>query len=304
MANSEWFGYFAALGTALSLALSSLFTVRPLQKLGVIRFNTLRMLMVFLMLAAVSAISGLDVTPTSTQVGALLLSGFVGIFLGDTLLFSAISRLGPRIAGLLFATNAPISFLLDWLVLGSNCTLTNLLGVIFVTTGVMIAIAFRHRKPGHTRNEWEKIVGSVKIATLIGLGAALCQALGTLIAQPVIKAGIDPVFASMLRVITGFLGLFVTIVIRGQNNFEVHERLVFRDYAHIAMSGWLAMGLGMTLLLWALDHAAMGIVATLSATTPILLLPLLWLVSKQHPTQYDIIGAITVVAGTGLLFLT
>ena len=53
-------------------------------------------------------------------VAPLVLSGLIGIFLGDLLLFTAVGRLGPRRAGVLFALNAPIAALLGWLVLGET----------------------------------------------------------------------------------------------------------------------------------------------------------------------------------------
>ena len=48
----------------------------------------------------------------------MLWSGLIGIFLGDTLLFFALRRLGPRRTGALFAMNAPMAALLGWAVLG------------------------------------------------------------------------------------------------------------------------------------------------------------------------------------------
>ena len=54
------------------------------------------------------------------NVAPLVVSGVIGIFAGDTLLFAALNRLGPRRAGILFALNAPIAALLGWLALGET----------------------------------------------------------------------------------------------------------------------------------------------------------------------------------------
>ena len=62
------------------------------------------------------------------------------------------------------------------------------------------------------------------------------------------------------------------------------------------------MGVGMTLLLFALSGGEVGIVATLSATTPALVLPLLWWKTGDMPPPLAWLGAALVVAGSGMIF--
>jgi drug/metabolite transporter (DMT)-like permease len=66
-----------------------------------------------------------------------------------------------------------------------------------------------------------------------------------------------------------------------------------------AMIGLL---LGMTLFLYALQGPATGIVATLSATSPVIILPLLWLRTGQRPSGLSWLGAGLAVLGLGLIF--
>ena len=110
----------AALGAAACWALSGILAPGPIAHLGALAFNRWRQVFAALMFAAVVLASG-----TWRQFGAdtvvpLVLSGLIGIFLGDSLLFTAVGRLGPRRAGVLFALNAPIAALLGWLVLGET----------------------------------------------------------------------------------------------------------------------------------------------------------------------------------------
>jgi drug/metabolite transporter (DMT)-like permease len=69
------------------------------------------------------------------------------------------------------------------------------------------------------------------------------------------------------------------------------------------LSGILAMGIGMTLLLFALSGGKTGIVATISATSPVLILPMLWLRTGERPAAGAWAGAALAVAGMALLFL-
>ena len=76
-----------------------------------------------------------------------------------------------------------------------------------------------------------------------------------------------------------------------------------RVAAMTALTAFLGLGVGMTLLLYALAGGKVGIVSTLSATSPVLILPLLWLRTGQRPGGGAWAGAALVVAGMALIFL-
>ena len=63
------------------------------------------------------------------------------------------------------------------------------------------------------------------------------------------------------------------------------------------------MALGMSLLLIALQQADAGIVATLSSTSPVMILFLIWLVTKKIPTTGAWIGTVLAIIGSGLIFI-
>ena len=69
------------------------------------------------------------------------------------------------------------------------------------------------------------------------------------------------------------------------------------------LSGFLGMALGMSLLLIALQNADAGIVATLSSTSPIIVLFLIWLLTNKMPSLGSWIGTIIALVGTGLIFV-
>ena len=59
----------------------------------------------------------------------------------------------------------------------------------------------------------------------------------------------------------------------------------------------------MSLLLIALQKADAGIVATLSSTSPIMILFLIWIITNKIPTLGAWIGTVTAIIGTTLIFL-
>jgi drug/metabolite transporter (DMT)-like permease len=60
--------------------------------------------------------------------------------------------------------------------------------------------------------------------------------------------------------------------------------------------------LGMTLFLYALQGSQTGIIATLSATSPVIILPLMWLRTGQRPSGKSWAGAGLAVVGMALIF--
>lgn len=293
----------AALGTAVCWAVTSLISARPAGYLGAVAFSRLRQISVALLLAVIVAVTGRWQALGTHEIGLLLVSGVVGIFVGDSLLFSALNRLGPRRSGIIFSLNAPIAALLGYSFLGESLSWPARAGIAFCVAGVMLAILFG-RRPGQSPGQshtLEQVKGRLWVGIALGLGAALGQAIGSVIARPLMASGVDPFVASLLRV--GVAGLLLSgLMLLPLPDIRQRNPLT-RDIAlRTVGSGILAMGIGMTLLLFAFSGGKTGIVATLSATSPALLLPLLWITTKEKPAAGAWAGAGLVVCGVALLF--
>ncbi len=290
----------AALSAATCWAIGSIVSVMPVERLGTIGFNRVRMLIVFAMLGSYVSIFGGWETIRQDQIAEILLSGLIGILLGDTALFATMNRLGPRRTAILFSTNAPMSTLLGWIFLGEALSPTALVGTLFVIAGVILAIVYGKRRD--QMHKWEEVKGPLIIGVGIGLLAALGQSVGSLIAKPIMVSGADPFAVSAMRVGITALGLVILSSAPVQA-FKLRNKLNTTIVTHILISGFLGMCVGMTLILYALAKGDVGIVATLSATTPVIMLPFMWMRTKERPAIGAWIGALIVVVGTGLIFL-
>ena len=71
----------------------------------------------------------------------------------------------------------------------------------------------------------------------------------------------------------------------------------------VAFNALLSMGIGMTLILQALKQGDAGMVAMLSSISPVVVVPLLWLVYKRRPALGAWLGAVMTVGGTILILL-
>ncbi|MGL4490621.1 MAG: DMT family transporter [Rhizobiaceae bacterium] len=291
--------YLAALGAALSWAVSAIISANPSTALGSIAFVRIRMTMVFFMLAAVLIVSGGWRSVEAGHITPTFISGLVGILLGDAALFASMNRLGPRRAGILFSSNAVFSVILGWMFLGEKLGIITLTGITIALTGVAFAILFGKRS--NDAHQWEAVKGSLATGIAIGLFSGLCQAIGSIVVRPVMETGVDPVAVAAIRVGIASLGLTIAMY-AGVKAARAQTALTPKLGAQVALSGFAAMGVGMTLLLFALRGGNVGIIATLSATTPALVLPLLWWKTGDCPPMLAWLGAGLVVVGSGLIF--
>ena len=297
----------AAIGAGICFAVSPFFSIQAVKALGPTRFNKWRMTIVFFMLAAMSVFTQGFTSVLLDWWLVIVLSSLVGIFLGDTLLFWGLKRMGPRRNSVVFALNAPLTVVLGWLFLEEKLPFAVLFGTFLITSGVITAVAFgRQRKQLHSLEETQ---GRLITGVAITFCSALCQAVSLILVRPAMEAGIDPVAASAVRVGIAAVCLWSMAMIisagRKQRKISSPAKVPMnRLYLmQITASGFFAMALGMSLLLFGLKGGDTGVISTLSSITPIAALPILWIIMKTPPAPSAWIGAILAVSGTATLFL-
>ena len=292
--------YFIATIAALCWAVASLISADVTRKIGGLAFNRLRLFFVSIMLIGYTFYLDTWNTINHEFLFTILFSGIIGIFLGDTLLFIALQKIGPRRNNILFSLAAPFTVILNIIFLNEIMSTINLIGCIIVFCGVVVAIAYGNSKDKNHR--WEVVEGNIYLGVSLGIGAALCQAIGLIMMKPILTMGADPIASAALRTAISFVFLAFTFFLN-YKIFNTKTNLSFKIVGQSILSGFLGMALGMSLLLIALKYADAGIVATLSSTSPIMILFLIWLLTKKIPTIGAWIGTVLAIIGSGLIFI-
>ena len=294
------FYYWIAIAAALCWAVASLVSADVTRTIGGLAFNRLRLFFVSIMLMSYTYYLDTWSTINIEYLKIIIISGIIGIFLGDTFLFIALQKIGPRRNNILFSLAAPFTVIINILFLNKNISLINILGCFIVFFGVVIAIAYGDKKS--TNHRWETIEGSIYIGVILAICAALCQSIGLIMMKPILDDGADPIASATIRTIISFFLLSLTFFL----NYEIFNsktNLTIKIIFQSIISGFLGMALGMSLLLIALQKADAGIVATLSSTSPIIILFLLWIITKRIPTVEAWFGTFIAIFGTGLIFI-
>jgi drug/metabolite transporter (DMT)-like permease len=282
----------AALTAAFSVAVSNLISPSAIRHLGPIVFNCWRLGAALFALVALVTLRGGWNLPSKVHLLALVTSSTIGIVVGDSCIYAAMGRLGPRRTAVIYTTWAPFAALFGYFILGETLSLTKTIGIGLVMFGISLAITYRETQSSGTL---EEIRGSLGAGILFGLLGSICAAGAVLIARPVMADGVDPAVAAAIRATVGLL--FLSQIPGFKAPYRINAAIALRS----AASGLLGMGAGMTLVLFALSTRPIGVVSTLSSMTPVLILPLLWLVSGVRPASGAWIGAAVAVAGVAAI---
>lgn len=288
----EWL----ALISATLWAFTSIISVIPARHLGAFAYSRWRMTVVCAILASICLVTGGWRTLDPSDLLWLVSSGLIGIFIGDTALFGCMNRIGPRRAELLFTCNAIFTPILGILVFQERMTPYQIGGASLLLVGVALAIMFGKNQ----KSQWESLRGPLSIAITLGLISALGQSLGSVLAKPAMHGGTDAVAASLIRMFSALVA-HLLLWWRVPSLTRSQKPINWSIFGYVFTNGFLAMAVGMTLIMYALRYGDVGLVALFSATTPIMILPMLWIYTKQAPTRSAWIASALVVAGTVFL---
>ncbi len=288
------------LAVALSLAAAATFALSALQidsvtgRVGPLQLARWQMGLAFVMTAAAALALGGWRSIGWTQFLWLAGSSAAGIMLATTTYIATIQRLGPRLNALVFTLSAPFALVLGYVFRDETINLPQGTGVALILSGIVLAIL----GPGGT----DDLRGPKALGTGLALGlvTALGQATGSLLARPAMLSGAEPFAAMAIRSGLGaafFAALLLIPALRPA------ARPAAGDLRRIGLSALTGIFMGMSLLMAALAKGDVGIVTTLSSTTPILILPLAWALSGTRPTAAAWAGAALAVAGTALITL-
>jgi drug/metabolite transporter (DMT)-like permease len=238
---------------------------------------------------------------TASMWRILMISGFFGFFLADLCVFKAFLILGPRMAMLLQAFTPPIAALMATWYLGDPLGGKDWLGMAVTLSGVVWVVLEQPEssKEIHHRKDFSWGV-------VLALGSALFAAIGQVFAKEAIRAdeslgGYDPFAITLIRVIGGIVCYLPLIVLIRRWRQIGKSILHGRAMSIVVFGAFVGPVLGVASNMKALSLCSPGVVTTLIATTPILILPFVIVLYKEKVSFRAAIGALISVIGVSIL---
>lgn len=295
-------GGLAALGTSILWAAGSTFFTFASRELGSVTVNRVRLLLATIFLAITHlAING-ALIPVNVEPETwfwFVLSGVIGLVLGDAFLFQAFVWIGPRLSMLLMSLAPVISVIFSWIFLAERLTLLQVLGIGITVLGVSTVILDRGRlnqANGQNRNYLKGL--------LFGLGGAVGQALGLITSKVGLNAGVSPLSGNLIRIFSAAVIMWVIALLMNQAKVTIDSVWQSGRARSFLLMGTLAGPfLGVWLSLVAIQHTPVAVATTLMSLAPIILLPVGKIVFKESIGWRAIVGTVVAVSGVAMLFL-
>jgi len=278
------------------------------RRIGALSVNAYRIAMAVGLLGGVHLLWFGTLVPAASdaQWFYLGLSGIIGLALGDFGYFGALVLIGPR-RGVLLMALAPIwSAIAAYFMLGEVLGTWTILGIAVTLIGVTMVVLEREDEGDENSiPRKQKIYG-----VLSGLGGSLGQGLGLVISKyGMMVAGgagvgpLNPLSATLVRMVVAAAFVWAIVVLSGKLPLVLRMRrdggAIVRTFAG-AVSGPFA---GVWLSMVAITYAQAGVVATLMALMPVMVIPVVRIIYGEKTSTRGVVGACTAVAGVAILFL-
>ena len=295
-----YIGEIAAIVTSLTFAINSALFTMAGREVGAIVVNRLRLVAAsFFLIIAHWVILG---TPWPIGAGIdrwfwLGLSGIVGLVLGDLFLFQAFVWVGPRLSMLMMSLAPILAALIAWIFLDEKLSFLQVIGIVVTLIGVIWVVI---EKNSSSESQKEHYVKGI----LYGLGGAVGQALGFVLAKIGLTGNLSPISGNFIRMITAMIVIWIITIIQRQFTSTVSQAMNNpRAVWKIVGGAFSGPFVGVSLSLFALQHTSIGVASTLMALPPLFLLPVDYFIFKEKFGWGAIVGTFMALIGVGILFL-
>ncbi|WP_425445916.1 DMT family transporter [Dethiothermospora halolimnae] len=292
-------GEIIALFTAICWTVTSTSFELAGKKIGSLSVNFIRLIMAFFLLGVFTLITRGMFVPLDATVDNwtwLMVSGLIGFVVGDLFLFQAFVEVGARISMLIMSASPPITALLGFIIMGEVLTIKDLIGMTVTIIGIALVILMR--SPGKKKMQLSHPIKGVSFAFLGAFG----QSLGLILS----KFGMgdyNAFAATQIRIIAGIIGFIIVFTIMKRWK-GLKVAITNKDaMKKVSIGAFFGPFLGVSLSLLAIQYTTAGVVSTITAIVPVLIIPSSILIFKEKVTSKEIIGAFITVAGVSLLFI-
>lgn len=292
-------GEIAALATALCWTITALAFESAGKKIGSLSVNFIRLVLAFIFIGIFTLLSRGMFLPMDAPDSAwfwLSISGAIGFVIGDLFLFQAYVEIGSRISLLIMSSVPPITAAAGFLIMGESITLLAICGMVVTIAGISIVIL--SRSSGEKRIKFSKPLRGIVFAVIGALG----QAFG-LIFSKLGMGTYNPFAATQIRIIAAIIGFSIVITVSGR------WRSLYKGLTNYKAIGQTTIGavfgpfVGVSLSLLAVQYTTTSIVSTITAISPVLIIPASVLVFKEKVPSREILGALISIIGVALLFV-
>jgi drug/metabolite transporter, DME family len=297
-------GEFAALGAAITWAVAPIMYKKALAGVSPVSANIVRCATNAAFLAVVLVALGLTGVLGSLPlwvVVVVVVSGLVGLGIGDTLYMFALKSIGVARAVPL-ATSYPL-FSLLWatFLLGQPVTASAVIGTFVILLGIWLLSREKVESKFHVHGRVELTGVAISLLAAVAWSVSITL-MDYAVTMPGVVSGLAANYAVVTVRIAG-MALVLLALAPLLDRDRGFLKLSWRAIALLCVGGLVANGLGWVLMNYSFLNIAESQAVPISSTTPLFSTLAGFAFFREKITRDNTLGAILVVAGVVLIFI-
>ncbi|SBW06213.1 conserved membrane hypothetical protein [uncultured delta proteobacterium] len=295
-------GELAAICTAASWGVASQINSAVARRTGATSLALLRLPYMAVLCGILCLIFNAEAAVSLKAALLLSLSGFLGLAMGDVLLYRSILIIGPTMGILMLSLSSSLTAVIGWLFLGEALPLQAVFGICLTLAGVTVVVLEHSESilmPGQAVPQGRQLALGVGLA-----GAAACGLAVAYVAQRMaMQTGVQPLWAGFIRIAGGGGALWAIGIVTGWSGAAV------RTFAAQPTARWMLLvscsagSLGVWGASYALAHAPAGVAATLIGLQPIVVACIGAAWYRRKLSSRVVCGSLVAFTGTALVCL-
>ena len=215
----------------------------------------------------------------------LVISGIIGIGIGDSLFFHSLQDLGAKTQVLYFMLGQVVTMFLSFILLGDILSIRQYAGAVILLSGILIVIIGKQEDhPNKNRG------------IILGLLSILCYSFSSIMVKITI-GDVQVLTATYYRMVAGTLSvLFIGVTthnitpwIKPLSNCSILLQFIINVIV-VTLGGFL-------LSMLAIKYTSVSITSILSAMEPVFVLLFAFIINHERATQREIIGSAIAILG-------
>ncbi|MBI9044789.1 MAG: DMT family transporter [Anaerolineaceae bacterium] len=297
LANIPYSGEIAALTAALFWSIASLMFEKAGDRIRASELTLIKGVLGILMMLLTAWVTGMNFSAVATTaVLYLVISGILGIGIGDPTYFESILAMGTRKALLLHMLALPMTAVLALIFLEEQLSLKAWIGILITMAGIVWVITEQSSENHIIKDGFRK-------GLIFGVISAIGEAIGAVLTRAAfLQSDILPLQSGMIRLGSGTLFLLVYMLIRKEPiTGWIKQKGFGKLFLLVTAATFLGTFLGIWLQQTAFERTPAGIAQTLISTSPLFVLPFAALLGEKISLR-AITGVLISLLGIAMLF--
>lgn len=286
-------GETLALATAFVWAVAVVLFRVSGRKIHPIGLNLFKNVLALLLMILTMAVLGRPFLPAVAleTVGLLLLSGFLGIAVSDTLFFHSLNRLGASTVAIIDCFYSPFVIGMSFVLIGERLTGWQLVGAALVVSAVLTVS--KEKRQEHTDGK------NLLIGIVLGILAMFFVALGIVMVKPVLGT-VSLFWATLVRLVGGTVGVGLAVPFLRDRRKILRPLLVKANWKAMVPASFLGSYLSLILWMGGMKYTQASVAAVLNQLNTIFIVIIAAIFLKERLTGWKIAAVVMAFIGAYL----